>query len=173
MIVEEHCVVTVAYELRETNAEGPLLERMDANYPFKFLFGTGKLLPAFEAHLEGLEEGAGFEFTLSPQEGYGPVIKGNIMEVPREIFIVDGAEVPNMLIKGNYVTLTDDYGQPHNGCIVDFNDQSVTVDFNHAMAGKTLHFKGGILNIRKATVDELIRKHYIEEDGVHYEDEEW
>jgi FKBP-type peptidyl-prolyl cis-trans isomerase 2 len=38
------------------------------------------------------------------------------------------------------------------------------------MAGKHLHFKGVILKIRAATLDELVRKHYIQEGGVHRPD---
>ena len=42
----------------------------------------------------------------------------------------------------------------------------MTLDANHALAGKSLFFSGAILNVRKATVDELVRKQYIEEGGV-------
>lgn len=166
MIVEEQNVITIAYELREGSASGELMERMDANYPFKFLFGTGKLLPAFEQHLEGLAEGETFDFVLSPEEGYGPVESGNIVEVPRSAFVIDGAVPPNLIVEGNFIALTDDLGETHLGKILSYTDTHVKVDFNHSMAGKSLHFKGVILDIRPATIDELVRRHYIEEDGV-------
>lgn len=165
-IIEEHQVVTLTYELREGNASGDLLERMDANYPFIFLFGTGKLLKAFEDQLFGLGEEDAFEFILSPKQAYGPVFSGNIVEVPMPSFEIDGEVPPNMLVEGSFIALTNDEGQTYNGKILSWNEQMVSVDFNHAMAGKTLHFKGAVLNIRPATVDELIRKHYIEDDGV-------
>lgn len=163
MIVEEQNIVTIAYELKERNAKGPLLERMDPNWPFKFYFGNGKLLPAFEEHLRGLGEGDRFEFTLSPEEAYGPVEEGNIIEVPRSAFQGLG---DNVLIADNYVTLTDDLGDAHNGKILSWTDEKVKVDFNHEMAGRILHFSGVVLHIREATLDEHIRKNYIEEDGV-------
>ena len=72
MIVEEQNIITLSYELRNGGPQGELLERMDANYPFKFYFGSGRLLPAFEKQLEGLEEGQPFQFTLPPEQGYGP-----------------------------------------------------------------------------------------------------
>ncbi len=165
MIVEDQNIITLSYELRENNANGALLERMDPNWPFKFYFGSGNLLPAFEANLEGLEEGQGFEFTLSPEEAYGPVEEGNIIDVPRSAFEGLGE---NVLIAGNYVTLTDDLGEQHNGKILSWTEEQVNVDFNHEMAGKTLHFSGVVLNIRPATVEEHIRKSYIEEDGVRH-----
>ena len=165
MNVEEQHIVTIAYELRENSAAGTLLERMDPNWPFKFYFGTGKLLPAFEQKLEGLEEGQSFEFTLQPENAYGPVEQGNIIELPREAFADLG---DNFLTVGNYVTVTDDLGDSHNGKILSWTAGNVKVDFNHEMAGKVLHFSGVVLNVRKATVDEHIRKTYIEEDGVRH-----
>ena len=123
--IEEHHIITLTYELREGSAEGELLERMDARYPFIFLFGTGKLLKSFEDNLYGL-----------------------------------GVEI------GNMVNLTDDEGLSHNGKILAINESTIRVDFNHAMVDKDLHFKGAVLNIRKATMEELIQKHYIKEDGV-------
>lgn len=166
MIVEEQNVITIAYELREDHAAGELLERMDANYPFKFLFGTGKLLPAFERRLEGLSEGDTFDFVLQPEEAYGPVESGNIIDVPRSAFVIDGEVPPNLIVEGNFISLTDDLGKTHQGEILSFTDENVRVDFNHGMAGKTLHFRGVILDIRPASIDELVRKHYVEEDGV-------
>ncbi len=161
--VEEHHVVTITYELRDGNAAGEMMERMDANYPFTFLFGSGALLPEFEQNLYGLTERDSFEFILKAEDAYGEIEKGNILDIPRSVFQVDGVEPPNLLVKDNFVRLTDDEGNHHNGKILDFNDFKVKVDFNHVMAGKDLHFKGAILNIRKATVDELIRQHYIPE----------
>ncbi|MEM9884744.1 MAG: FKBP-type peptidyl-prolyl cis-trans isomerase [Bacteroidota bacterium] len=161
--IEDHKVVTLTYELREDNAQGELMERMDANYPFTFLFGTGALLPAFEAELEGLTEKDSFEFVLSSNDAYGKVKAENIINVPRAIFQVEGAEPPNLVVKDNFVALTDDTGETHHGKILEFNDLMVKVDFNHVMAGKNLHFKGAVLYIRSASVDELIRKHHIPE----------
>lgn len=163
MMVEDQNIVTLAYDLRERDSRGPLLERMDANWPFKFYFGSGKLLPAFEDHLRGLEEGAPFEFTLSPEQAYGPIEQGNIIDVPRSAF---QSFSDNILVEGNYITLTDDSGDSHNGRILSWTDEKVKVDFNHEMAGRTLHFSGVVLNVRAATLDEHIRKNYIEENGV-------
>ncbi len=167
MIVEEHNIVTIAYELREGGPDGELMERMDINWPFKFLFGSGKLLPAFEENLRGLSEDDTFEFVLQPDEAYGVIQKGNIIDVPIKAFEINGAIPPNLIVENTYVSLVDDTGESHQGKILSYSDTHVKVDFNHAMAGKQLHFKGVVLHIREATVDELIRKHYIQEDGIH------
>ncbi|MEN0003253.1 MAG: FKBP-type peptidyl-prolyl cis-trans isomerase [Bacteroidota bacterium] len=168
--VEEHHIITIAYDLLDADKGGELLERMDANYPFYFLYGTGKLLPAFEDHLCGLTAGDTFDFTLSPKQAYGPVEQGNIIDVTKEAFKIAGSIPANMIIEGNYVQLTDDLGDTHSGKILSFTDTHVKVDFNHSMAGKNLRFKGVVLNVRKATIDELVRKHYIQEDGIHRPD---
>jgi len=168
MIVEEQNVITLSYELRKGGPEGEVLEKMDANYPFKFLYGAGRLLPAFEKHIAGLQEGESFEFTIPPEEAYGPVEEDNIIDLPRAAFRNEGGEEPpGLVIEGNFIEVTDDQGNVHNGQILSFDDQQVRVDFNHAMAGKSLHFRGVVLNVRKARTDELIRKQYIEEDGAH------
>jgi FKBP-type peptidyl-prolyl cis-trans isomerase SlyD len=163
MIVEENHIIELSYELRDGGPEGELLERMDVNYPFKFFFGGGKLLPAFEDKLYGLREGQCFEFILWPEEAYGPALPANIVELPRHLF----DQAPNAVVKDGYVALVDEHGERHHGKIVEVSEEKVAVDLNHAMAGKTLYFKGVVLHIRPATVDELIRQHYIEENGFH------
>jgi FKBP-type peptidyl-prolyl cis-trans isomerase SlyD len=166
MIVDEQHIITLTYEVREGGPGGPLIERMDAHYPFKFLFGTGNLLPGFSNRIAGLSERDTFAFTLPPDQAYGFVEEGNIAEVPLSVFQQNPDLHPDHLQEGTFITLTDDQGLPHNGRILGWNEQTVRVDFNHALAGKTLHFKGVVLHIRPATVEELIRGAYIEEDGV-------
>ncbi len=164
MEIEENRIVTLTYELRESGPQGTVLEVMDTNWPFKFFFGGGNLLPAFEDHIQGLKPGESFEFTLPPEQAYGPVQEQQVIDLPRAPF--DDAE-GNILAEGNFVTVTDQNGNQHNGQIVTFNDSTVSVNFNHVMAGKSLHFKGVVLEVREATTDELIRKSYVHEDGVH------
>jgi len=166
MVVEGQHVITIAYELREKDKAGELMERMDINYPFVFLYGTGKLLPAFEAHLQGLEEGDIFDFILSPEEANGTIRADFVVKVDRKLFQQEG-QMPVTIRKNNFITLTDNVGEAHNGVIVDYDEHEVKIDLNHSMAGKHLHFKGVILKIRPATIDELVRKHYIQEGGGH------
>lgn len=166
MTVSDRKVITLSYVVQENDEEGVVLESMDANYPFKFLFGKGELLPAFEHHLQGLKEGESFSFTLTPEEAYGPHEAGNMVDVPMDVFKVGGILQEDLLEAGKYVNLTDDQGHSHNGKVVEWDQNHVKVDFNHAMAGKSLFFRGVVLNIREATTEELARNNYVEEDGV-------
>lgn len=167
MIVEDHNVVTLSYELREAGPEGEILEVMNVHYPFKFFCGGDQLLPAFEEQLLGLREGDVFEFILPPDLAYGNFDTEQVLDIPRDVFEEeDKGGLENLLIEGNFILLTDEEGEQFNGKILSWDDDLVKVDFNHAMAGKTLHFKGVVLHIRKATVDELIHKQVEEDDGV-------
>ncbi len=167
MTIQEHHIITLTYELREGNAEGELLERMDSRYPFIFLFGTGKLLKSFEDNLYGLGADDAFEFILKTEEAYGRSNALNILNIDVNDF-KRASDIPNDYIEiGNMVNLTDDEGLSHNGKILEINNDHIRVDFNHAMVDKDLHFKGAVLAIRKATMDELIKGHYLESDDIH------
>jgi FKBP-type peptidyl-prolyl cis-trans isomerase SlyD len=167
LTIEEHHVITLTYELREGNAQGELLEVMDARYPFIFLFGTGKLLKSFEKNLYGLSEDDAFEFVLKSEEAYGRSNALNILKIDVEDF-KRASDIPDHYIQiDNMVNLTDDEGLCHNGKIIGITDSHIKVDFNHAMVDKDLHFKGAVLAIRKATMDELIKGHYLESDDIH------
>lgn len=160
-------VVTLSYDVHEDGPQGELIERMDNYYPFKFMFGTGKLLPAFEDKLLGLREGDRFTFTLQAEEAYGMVESGNMADIALEVFESSPAYRGVDLHTNLFVSLTDDLGKTHHGKIIELTDTYATVDFNHALAGKSLYFSGVVLRIREATVDEIIQQHYIQESGVH------
>ena len=164
--MEEQKVITLTYELFDGGPEGELLERMDARYPFVFLFGTGKLLPAFEENLRGLTADASFSFVLLPDEAYGRFNALNVLKLSIDDFRRASGVPDDYLEPGNLVNVTDDGGLRHNGKILEVTADYVKVDFNHAMVGKTLHFKGSVLHIRDATLNELIRGHYIEPSGI-------
>ena len=161
LTIAENTVVTLTYELRDSNAAGALLERMDSRYPFIFLFGTGKLLKSFEAQLYGLSRDDRFEFILKAADAYGPFNALNVLKLPIADF-KRASDIPDDYLQvGNLVNVTDDGGLRHNGKILEISNDFVKVDFNHAMVDKDLHFKGIVLHIREATLEELIRQHYI------------
>lgn len=167
MTIEDHAIVTLTYEVRDGAASGPLLERMDVNYPFKFMFGVGKMLPAWERRIFGLKSGMGFTFILAPQDAYGVPSKEHILEMPLSLFRNEQEQIdPTLLVEGQFVTLTDADGKAVNAKILEWDDAVVTLDANHALAGKTLFFSGAILDVREPTVDELIQKRFIDLGGV-------
>lgn len=165
-IIKEQQVITLVYELREGDANGALLERMDSRYPFTFLFGNGKLLKSFESNLQGLSVDDGFDFILSVEEAYGKSNPLNILKIAVDDF-KRASDIPDDYIEiGHLVHLVDDGGLDHNGKIIDITDEYIQVDFNHAMVDKSLHFKGNVLAIRPATLEELIKGYYLPESGI-------
>lgn len=163
LTIDDNTIVTLTYEVRDGGPSGQLLERMDANNPFIFFFGTGRMLPAWERRIYGLTSGKGFAFQLAPDDAYGMPDDKHILKMPLHLFKNEREQIePGLLVAGQYVTLTDADGKAVNAKILSWDDEIVTLDANHALAGKSLFFSGAVLHVREATVDELIQKRYID-----------
>jgi FKBP-type peptidyl-prolyl cis-trans isomerase SlyD len=148
-------MVSIIYELRETNANGRILEKLKENKPLNFIFGTGRLLPAFEANLFSLESGNSFSFNLSADKAYGERREEMIINVPLSVFDNDGKVDENICRVGNEVPMVDGSGNPFYGIINEILEDSVRMDFNHPMAGVDLFFSGKILDIREPSEEEI------------------
>jgi FKBP-type peptidyl-prolyl cis-trans isomerase SlyD len=156
MIVEKNKVVSLSYELK---VEGETVETVGADSPMIFLFGAGNLLPKFEENLNGLKLDDGFDFDLVSTDAYGPIVDDAIVDVPLQAFAVDGEIDREMLKVGNHIPMLDQSGNRLNGIVVKFDDEVVTMDFNHPLAGNDLHFSGKVVEIRDASADELEHGH--------------
>lgn len=152
MKVEKHKVVSVSYELE---VEGKTADKAGADAPLEYIHGTGMLLPKFEASLEDKTAGDTFEFTLTPLEGYGEYEPRNVVELPLAVFAIDGRTAEELLVPGRTLPMLNSEGQVVQGTVVSVGDKSVRMDFNHPMAGKTLHFTGKVEKVREATEKEL------------------
>lgn len=155
MVISEEKVVSLQYTLRLDNAQGEIVETVDAERPLKFIFGVGQLLPLFEENLKGLKIGDSFAFTLKPEDAYGLVSDDYVVDVPKRAFVVNGELREDLLQIGKQLPMRDSNGAPINGTIIKISDEAVTMDFNHPMAGKTLAFNGSVVEVRQATEDEL------------------
>jgi len=143
----------VVYTL--TNAKnGNIIEKMSEENPAYFLFGTQQLLPRFEENMEGLAAGDKFDFVISAEDAYGEIDPYAIFDIPLEVFEVDGKIDEQMMQAGNVIPMTDDEGNKHHGEIVKVMEDSVTMDFNHPLAGKELRFAGIILEISEHNSNE-------------------
>ncbi len=152
MKAEYNKKVAVSYEL---TVDGKVEDRADENNPLEFIPGHGQLLAGFEDAILGLEPGQTFELTLTPEQGYGEWDEQYKAELPKSIFVIDGELAKDILVPGNTVPLTTKGGQTMVGKVVEVNDETVTMDFNHPMAGKTLHFTGKVLEVREPTFEEI------------------
>ena len=162
MIVEKNKVISLSYELK---ANGATVETVGANSPLMFLYGVGNLLPKFEQNLDGLKVNDDFDFNLIATDAYGTVNEEAIVDVPLKAFEVEGNIDKEMLKEGKQVPMLDNSGNRLNGVIVKFDQELVTMDFNHPLAGNDLHFNGKIEEIREATSDEIEHGHIHSEDS--------
>ncbi|MEW6593673.1 MAG: FKBP-type peptidyl-prolyl cis-trans isomerase [Thermodesulfobacteriota bacterium] len=120
-------------------------ETIDSNAghePLVYEHGSQELIPGLERALEGMRIGERKQVTLTPDEAYGPVVGEAIIEV-------DADKLPQeSRMAGALVRLDMPDGQALEGQVTRINHARATVDFNHPLAGKTLHFDIKILDIR-------------------------
>jgi len=164
MKIGNNKVVSLIYELREENAEGDIIQKVEKDRPFVYLFGVGGLLPKFEQSLEGLQAGDGFNFAMTSSESYGEHTEEAIIELDKSIFEIDGKIDEDLVTVGNQITMQDNEGNPLDGIVLEITDDKVIMDFNHPLAGIDLHFSGEILEVREASSDEMAHGHA---HGVH------
>ncbi len=152
MKIEANKVVEFSYELE---VDGQVVDRTTKERPLDYIHGTGSLLPKLEAHIEGMEPGATFDVTLSPADGYGEVDSSRIIDLPKAAFEVNGEVREDLLVPGNTIPMMNSMGGVIPGVVLEVSEDSVKMDLNHQMAGKTLHFTGEVLSVREATEKEL------------------
>jgi FKBP-type peptidyl-prolyl cis-trans isomerase SlyD len=168
MTVGDKKVVSMTYILRENNANGDIIQQVNEDRPFVYLFGMGGLLPAFKANLEGLKKGETFDFVLAKEDAYGVPSSENILRLDKKVFEVEGKFDEEMIKVGEVIPMEDEEGTPLSGKIVEIGDDYVAVDFNHPLAGMDLFFEGKIIDIRDATPEELEHGHAHGPDGHHH-----
>lgn len=156
MKIADSKYVVVTYDLNVgEDDELELMEQATAEQPLEFIYGTNSMLQAFEANLYGLSKGDKFKFTLSPEEAYGDFDETRIIDLPINIFEVDGKVNDEILFEGNTLPMMDTDGNRLMGSIVEVNKETVTMDFNHPLAGETMHFEGMVQEVRDATPEEI------------------
>jgi FKBP-type peptidyl-prolyl cis-trans isomerase SlyD len=155
MVIEKDKMVSVTYELKYDDANAELIEKVEKDNPLTFLFGNGRMLEYFEKNLEGLKIGDIFDFKLSAEQAYGPVTEDAVVDVPLNAFEVDGKVDQELIAVGNTIPMMDSYGNRLHGIVIESNNDSVKMDFNHPLAGEDLHFKGKVIEVRDAKPEEL------------------
>lgn len=150
--------IAVAYELFTIDEDGTAHkeQQVTAEEPFSFISGFGITHKEFENNIYPLQTGDTFDFTLTPQQGFGEYIDEAVAEIPRETFFVDGKFDDQHCFVGAIIPLQNQEGQHFNGIVMDIDNEKVTVDLNHPWAGKGLNFKGTIVESREATNDEVM-----------------
>ena len=152
MKITQNAVVEFAYELE---VEGQVVDHTTKEKPLDYIHGTGSLLPKLEEHIEGMQAGDKFEITLAPVDAYGEVDPQRVIDLPKAAFEVNGEVREDLLVPGNTIPMMNSMGGVIPGVVLEVTADSVKMDLNHQMAGKTLHFTGEIVSVREATEKEL------------------
>lgn len=160
--------MSVHYTLTESTADGQLVETTQGGEPLAFIFGIGAMIPDFEQNLNGLKAGDTFAFGIEAAKAYGAYDDTALVEVPKNIFEVDGKIPDGLLEIGNVLPLTDQDGNHFQGMVAWVGLDKVKIDFNHPMAGVDLYFSGSVADVREADATELEHGHVHGPDGHHH-----
>lgn len=156
MRISANKYVAVIYDLNVGEGEErELMEKPTREVPLKFIYGTGMMIPAFEDALAGLESGDQFDFSLTPENAYGEYNEDHVLELPKNIFEIDGKFDSEMVKEGNTIPMMDADGHRMNGSVLEVKKDVVVMDFNHPLAGETLHFKGEVVDVHEPTAEEI------------------
>ncbi len=159
MEVSNNKVVSFNYTLKDKET-GEVLDSSELHgQPLTILAGKGEIIPGLESRMMGMKEGETKTIEVPAEEAYGPVNPELLQQAPREYF--QGVE----LEKGLPLQAQTPEGQVIQMVVVDFDENTVTVDMNHPLAGKDLVFEIKIESIREATPDEILHGHAHGEGG--------
>ena len=140
-------VVTIAYRLLDS--DGRLLEEKTPEAPYEYVHGRGLIVPPVERALEGKTAGFRAEISITPRDGYGEYDANLVGEIPRSHF-PPGVE----LSVGMKFDTQNALGQKHTVRVLEIEDEMVTVDGNHPLAGLELVFEVRVLDVRDASGEE-------------------
>ena len=152
----ENKYITVAYKLYAIeDGEKDFTEEATAEHPFQFISGLGLTLESFEDQVKDLKAGDKFDFTIACADAYGDFDEEHVIDLPKQIFEVDGKFDSERIVAGNVVPLMTSEGQRINGTVQEIKADVVVMDMNHPLAGCDLNFVGEVIESRPATNEEL------------------
>lgn len=151
MEITDGRVATIHYTL--TDDDGQVIDKSPQEKPLSYLHGAGNIVPGLEKALSGKQVGESLKAEVPPEQGYGPRHDAMVQEVPRSAFPDIDAVKPGMQFEAR-----TERG-PLLVTVTDIGAEQVTVDGNHPLAGKTLHFAVEVADVREATEQESNQGH--------------
>jgi FKBP-type peptidyl-prolyl cis-trans isomerase SlyD len=160
MQVAKNTVVTIDYTL--TNPAGDVLDSSRGGQPLSYLHRSGGIIPGLESALDGKSPGDELRAVVPPEQAYGTRNDAMVQAVPRDRFQGAPRVEPGMQFQANTPQ------GPRTVTVVAADDQKVTVDANHPLAGVTLTFDVKIVDVRDATAEEVAHGHAHGPGGQHH-----
>jgi FKBP-type peptidyl-prolyl cis-trans isomerase SlyD len=160
MAIADRAVVSLEYTL--TDDDGEVIDTSEGGEPLTYLHGTGSIIPGLESVLTGRVAGDALQVTVAAKDGYGEHDDALVTEATRSQF-PKGAKLE--------VGMQFEASGPEGRQVVTISSidgDSVVLDANHPLAGKTLHFDVKIVEVRAATEQELHHGHVHGPGGHHH-----
>jgi len=157
MKVSENAVVVIDYTL--TDNEGEVIDSSEGAGPLAYLHGMGNIITGLEEALLGKEAGDEVKASIEPAKGYGERHEDMKQEVPKELF----GGIDNIEVGMQFQSETDD--GPVMVTVVAIEEEMITVDGNHPLAGVHLNFDVKDREVREASEEELEHGHVHGEGG--------
>ena len=152
LLIGENLVVSMHYTL--TDDTGKVLDSSEGSEPLAYLHGKGSIIPGLERELVGKVAGDSLQVRVEPADGYGEIEKELIHKVEKASFQgVDTVEV------GMQFEAQAPDGSVQHIVVKKVEDDIVTIDANHPLAGVVLHFDVEIIGVREATEEEIAHGH--------------
>lgn len=139
----------------ESDGQAVLEEETTAQEPFRYLSGFNMTLEKFEQETANLAVGDTFDFTLSKDEAYGDYYEERVLMLDKQMFCINGKFDSENIQVDALVPLQNEDGQRFLGHVLEITDTQVKMDLNHPLAGKTLNFKGTVVEKEVATPQEI------------------
>ncbi len=148
--------VEIAYKIFLVEKDGDtMIYEFTEDKPDRFVFGHELgMLESFTSHLEGLKPGDEFDFILSPIEAFGERNPELVQVLDKSIFEIEGEFDSDRVFEGAFVPMMTSDGVRIEGIVKEIADNTVTLDFNHQLAGETVKYTGKVVNVREATEEE-------------------
>ena len=161
LAIADGTVVSIHYTL--TLEDGTVADTSVGGEPLTYLHGAANIVPGLEKQLTGLKAGAKAQADVPPGEGYGEYDPEGEEVVPRKAFPKGQKLQPGMMFRTQ-----GEGGEPQPLWVKDVGESEVTVTYNHPMAGRTLRFAVEVVEVRKATREEMEHGHVHGPGGHHH-----
>ncbi len=141
-VVADNMLVTLDYTL---TVDGKVVDASKGHGPLKYVQGRGQIIPGLERQGAGLHVGEAKEVPVAPKDGYGDLNPPAVTDVPRTKLPPNVEPKVGMILTGH-----DQSGRTFQARIAAVKGETVHLDMNHPLAGKTLNFSVKVLEIAPA-----------------------
>jgi FKBP-type peptidyl-prolyl cis-trans isomerase SlyD len=156
LMIGKNSVVSMHYTLK--NDDGEVMDSSDGKPPMVYLHGANNIIPGLENEMTGKTSGTSFNASISPTDAYGEVKPELVQVINKSMF--QGVES----IEAGMTFVAQGDGGQQQVRVTAVENEDVTIDANHPMAGLTLHFEIEIADVREATEQEIEHGH-VHADG--------